>query len=561
MSAARARHDAARAARQRPGSLRRSRRRRFVVASEPYGVVEETARYVRLDGEGGGEIVVLDADHAGELGGVRRLRYDGTEVPVTDRRRHRRGHHSRHRSWRRSALPPQGDRRGTRSFQKTLRGKIVESDGMLRAVIGERALPSAVAARLAAGTITRVRVIGQGTAAVAGQSTAALLDELCGGVLDVDAIPATELSGFQLRLDMSDTLAIAVSQSGTTTDTNRTVDLLRARGAAVIGIVNRRASDLVDKADGILYTSDGRDVEMSVASTKAFYAQVAAGALLACAVSEAAGVGDDRRRHDLLSGLREIPRRDAVRARPSATRSPTPPAGSRRRSATGPSSATARTSSRPRRCGSSSASSATSRSPPTSPRTRSTSTCRRAADPGLRRRSPGQHGRRRRQGDGDLPGPQGDTDRHRRRGRGAVQRGGHDHRPAGRSGARVRAVGDGGTSLRLRGGARDRRVGATAARGPRDDRARRVRAPGGDAVLAEVRRQMPRLAQAFHDGVRDRLYDGHLEASTAMRCSGCSATSPARTRSSSTRRARARSAPRAASSKTWCWRSPVRSRS
>ena len=33
----------------------------------------------------------------------------------------------------------------------------------------------------------------------------------------------------------------------------------------------------------MLYTSDGRDVEMSVASTKAFYAQVAAGALLACA--------------------------------------------------------------------------------------------------------------------------------------------------------------------------------------------------------------------------------------------------------------------------------------
>ena len=106
---------------------------------------------------------------------------------------------------------------------------------------------------------------------------------------------------------MSDTLAIAVSQSGTTTDTNRTVDLLRARGAAVIGIVNRRASDLVDKADGILYTSDGRDIEMSVASTKAFYAQVAAGALLACAITEAAGVGSDRRRHDLLTSLRELP--------------------------------------------------------------------------------------------------------------------------------------------------------------------------------------------------------------------------------------------------------------
>ena len=41
---------------------------------------------------------------------------------------------------------------------------------------------------------------------------------------------ATELSGFELRADMSDTLVVAISQSGTTTDTNRTVDLVRARG-------------------------------------------------------------------------------------------------------------------------------------------------------------------------------------------------------------------------------------------------------------------------------------------------------------------------------------------
>ena len=72
-------------------------------------------------------------------------------------------------------------------------------------------------------------------------------------------------------------------------------------------IVNRRQSDLTDKADGILYTSDGRDVEMSVASTKAFYAQVAAGALLACAITEAIGCGSDQERHALLAGLRELP--------------------------------------------------------------------------------------------------------------------------------------------------------------------------------------------------------------------------------------------------------------
>lgn len=284
----------------------------YIVASEPYGVVEETSNYVRMDGEQGGEIVVLDGADAGDLDGIVRLAYDGSALPVTPAdvvtaevttRDINRGDAPHFLLKEISEAPL--------SFAKTLRGKIVERDGLLHADVGRRALPADVADRLAAGTITRVRVIGQGTAAVAGQSTAAILDELTDARLDVDAITATELSGFGMRLDMSDTLAIAVSQSGTTTDTNRTVDLLRSRGAAVIGIVNRRSSDLTDKADGVLYTSDGRDVEMSVASTKAFYAQVAAGALLSCAIAEATGIGDARRRSDLLASLRELP--DAMR--------------------------------------------------------------------------------------------------------------------------------------------------------------------------------------------------------------------------------------------------------
>jgi glucosamine--fructose-6-phosphate aminotransferase (isomerizing) len=125
--------------------------------------------------------------------------------------------------------------------------------------------------------------------------------------LRVEATTATEFSGYGMPSDLRDTLVVAVSQSGTTTDTNRTVDLARERGAAVIGIVNRRNSDLTDKAHGILYTSDGRDVEMSVASTKAFYAQVAAGALLACALAERLGASDAVARHRLLADLRELP--------------------------------------------------------------------------------------------------------------------------------------------------------------------------------------------------------------------------------------------------------------
>ena len=286
----------------------------FLVASEPYGVVEETNRYLRVDGEtpapsgSRGQVLVLDGNRAGSLDGVRRMAYDGSSLPVVERevvtaqvttRDIDRGDAPHFLLKEISEAP--------RSFHKTLRGRVADTPQGLRADLGDMTFPADVAQRLASGAISKVRVIGQGTAFVAGSSMAAVLDDLCGGALDVDAITATELSGFHLRLDMSDTLVVAVSQSGTTTDTNRTVDLARGRGASVLAIVNRRGSDLTDKADGVMYTSDGRDVEMSVASTKAFYAQVAAGVVLACAISEAVGHGSAQRRHELLSSLRALP--------------------------------------------------------------------------------------------------------------------------------------------------------------------------------------------------------------------------------------------------------------
>ncbi|HEX2578256.1 MAG TPA: SIS domain-containing protein, partial [Aquihabitans sp.] len=197
------------------------------------------------------------------------------------------------------------------SFRKTLRAKVAPGpDGALRATLGDDTLPVPVRDALRSGEIGRVLVIGQGTAAVAGQSLARVLAaELAGTPVRVEALPATELSGFSLRADMADTLIVAISQSGTTTDTNRTVDLARGRGARVVAIVNRRGSDLTDKSDGVLYTSDGRDVEMSVASTKAFYAQIAAGFLLAVAIAqEVAGTeAGAARRAELLAGLRDLP--------------------------------------------------------------------------------------------------------------------------------------------------------------------------------------------------------------------------------------------------------------
>ncbi len=291
----------------------------FVVASEPYGVVEETSKYVRLDGEtpanpddpaSRGQIMVLDATHAGTIEGVSRLAYDGTELPlapseiktleITTRDINRGAH--RHFLKKEIAEAPL-------SFGKTLRGRVAKGEnGELRVAFGEESLPSSITKRLESGALSRILVIGQGTAAVAGQGVAeAIREALCGAPISVDALPATELSGFQMRDDMSDTLIVAISQSGTTTDTNRTVDLVRGRGAAVLCIVNRRHSDLTERVDGVIYTSDGRDVEMSVASTKAFYSQIAAGLLLGEALAQACGVGDPDARSRFLSELGELP--------------------------------------------------------------------------------------------------------------------------------------------------------------------------------------------------------------------------------------------------------------
>ena len=291
----------------------------YIVASEPYGVVEETSRYVRMDGEtpgnpdnpnaSRGQIIELDSENTGTAAGMLRRAYDGTDLKVTDddvftaeitTRDIDRGDNPHY------LLKELGE--APESFGKTLRGKIVDGVDGPEVSFGPEIVPNKVRRGLRDGSIKRVVIIGQGTAAVAGQSLAVTLDALVRqGQIVTEAILATELSGFLLRSDMSDTLVVAVSQSGTTTDTNRTVDIVRNRGAQVIAIVNRRGSDLTDRADGVLYTSDGRDVEMSVASTKAFYSQIAAGLLLAISIAdELQGDEGAEDRRSLLSAIHDV---------------------------------------------------------------------------------------------------------------------------------------------------------------------------------------------------------------------------------------------------------------
>ena len=124
-----------------------------------------------------GQVVELDGTRRRHRStGIRRFAYDGTELPVTrdelvtpevTTRDIDRGE-SPH-----FLLKEIGEAPG--SFRKTLRGKIAEDDGLLFAELDDSTLPVALRRDLRDGTITRIQVIGQGTAAVAGASLARAL--------------------------------------------------------------------------------------------------------------------------------------------------------------------------------------------------------------------------------------------------------------------------------------------------------------------------------------------------------------------------------------------------
>jgi len=70
-----------------------------------------------------------------------------------------------------------------------------------------------------------------------------------------------------------DTLVIAISQSGETRDTIEAIQLARESGAHTLAITNMMGTQIAREVDSVLYTRAG--LEMAVASSKTFTAQVA----------------------------------------------------------------------------------------------------------------------------------------------------------------------------------------------------------------------------------------------------------------------------------------------
>ncbi|MBC2742050.1 MAG: SIS domain-containing protein [Desulfosarcina sp.] len=299
----------------------------YMPASEVYGFIEETHHFLKMNGEKvvdgkigktQGQIFILDQRSSGGLAGVTAMYYDGTPIQLTDEDVKHTEITSRDID--RQDFPHyflKEISEAPLSVERTLlnRWKIVDNgDGQHYVIhLDERLFPRSLEAAFTEDRIRRVFFVGQGTAGVAAQACADILKSyLADPAIQLRALKASELSGFELNegdddASMADTLVVAISQSGTTTDTNRTVDMVKARGAHTLAIVNRRDSDITFKVDGVLYTSSGRDIEMSVASTKAFYSQIVAGALLSLKVASIKGRRSTEFLSDQIAELLRIP--------------------------------------------------------------------------------------------------------------------------------------------------------------------------------------------------------------------------------------------------------------
>ena len=130
-------------------------------------------------------------------------------------------------------------------------------------------------------SIDRIRVVACGTAYHAGLVGKYIFEELCGIPVDVEM--ASEIRG-RRSLVNDRTLTIAVSQSGETADTLAAINEAKASGALTLGITNRPDSQLAHTTPNLIVTECG--IEVSVAATKTFTAQLIAFYLLAIYFAE-----------------------------------------------------------------------------------------------------------------------------------------------------------------------------------------------------------------------------------------------------------------------------------
>src|SRR5512141_2574345 len=182
-----------------------------------------------------------------------------------------------------------------RAITDTLAGRVDFAKGKIR--FPELNLTAEVAKK-----IDRIYITACGTAAYAGMVGKYLIEKIAR--IPVEVVIGSEFRYSDPIID-SNTVVLAISQSGETADTLAAMEEARSKGAVIWSIVNAIGSQAMRASDGFISMQTGP--EIGVASTKAFTAPLVDQYMLAVLLADLRGVIDDKTRRALVADLRLVP--------------------------------------------------------------------------------------------------------------------------------------------------------------------------------------------------------------------------------------------------------------
>ena len=150
--------------------------------------------------------------------------------------------------------------------------------------------------------LKKIVVLACGTAFHAGMLAKYAIEKWANIMVEVEL--ASEFRYRDPLID-SQTLVIAISQSGETMDTLMAVRHAKAGGARILAVCNTNSSTIPRESDAVLYTHAGP--EIAVASTKAFLTQVIAVYLIGLHVAQVRGELSAAEVRDIFEEMTELP--------------------------------------------------------------------------------------------------------------------------------------------------------------------------------------------------------------------------------------------------------------
>src|ERR1700722_6005717 len=151
-------------------------------------------------------------------------------------------------------------------------------------------------------SLQRINIVASGTSRHAGMAGRFMNQDLAHVPVDVDYASEFE---YRNPLICRNELTVVITQSGETADTSAAQREAKLKGSRTIAISNVMDSTIAREADGVLYTHAGP--EISIASTKAFTAQMAVLFLFAVYLGQVRGKLTTGQVRKIIGELLELP--------------------------------------------------------------------------------------------------------------------------------------------------------------------------------------------------------------------------------------------------------------